>query len=126
MTNTPRGIKIDRVFVAAEVGKVIDPENFENQVEGGVIWGLGHAINSELTYKDGAPEQTKNHATKAWPYQAPVIEVRATNMQESAASASPPFRPPLPRSPIHLRRHRQAHPRIAAQQTHCICVDSVP
>ena len=48
VTNTPRGIKIDRVFVAVDVGKVLDPENFENQVQGGVIWGLGHAINCRI------------------------------------------------------------------------------
>jgi isoquinoline 1-oxidoreductase beta subunit len=30
VTNTPRGIRIDKVFFAVEVGTVIDPENFEN------------------------------------------------------------------------------------------------
>ena len=49
VTNTPRGIRIDKVFVAVDVGRVLDPENFENQVQGGVIWGLGHAMNAELT-----------------------------------------------------------------------------
>src|SRR5260370_30228512 len=53
VTNTPRGIRIDKVFVAVEVGRVLDPENFDNQVQGGVIWGLGHAMNAQLTYADG-------------------------------------------------------------------------
>src|SRR5215510_4620581 len=53
VTNTPRGIRIDKVFVSVEVGKVLDPGNFDNQVQGGVIWGLGHAMNAELTYADG-------------------------------------------------------------------------
>ncbi len=54
VTVTDRGIRIDKVWVAVDVGKVVDPVNFENQVQGGVIWGLGHAINCELTYANGA------------------------------------------------------------------------
>ena len=55
---TDKGIKIDKIWIAAEVGKVVDPVNFENLVQGGVVWGLGHAINCELTYAKGAVEQT--------------------------------------------------------------------
>lgn len=57
VTNTEAGLTIDKVWVAAEVGRVVDPVNFENLVQGGVIWGLGHAINSEITYADGMAEQ---------------------------------------------------------------------
>ena len=45
VTMTDRGIRIDKVWFVADVGKVMDPVNFENQVQGGVIWGLGHDIN---------------------------------------------------------------------------------
>jgi len=57
VTETGSGIRIDRVWVAAEVGRVVDPVNFENLVQGGVIWGLGHAMNCEITYEGGAAEQ---------------------------------------------------------------------
>ena len=36
VTMTDAGIKIDKVWVAADVGKVVDPINFENLVQGGV------------------------------------------------------------------------------------------
>ena len=95
VTNTPRGIKIDRVFVAADVGKVLDPENFENQVQGGVIWGLGHAINCELTYKDGVPEQTNFHAYEGLRlYRTPLIEVRATDNGSAIRGIGEPPVPP--------------------------------
>lgn len=55
---TPAGLRIDKVFVALEVGRIVDPVNFENQVQGGVVWGLGHAMYGELTYAKGAVEQT--------------------------------------------------------------------
>ena len=58
VVDTEDGLTIPRVWVAAEVGRVIDPVNFEAQVTGGVIWGLGHAINAEVTFADGAIEQT--------------------------------------------------------------------
>lgn len=78
VTATPEGIRIDQVFVVAEVGRVMDPVNFEAQVQGGVIWGLGHAMNAELTYADGAPEQTNFHAFEGMRlHQAPRITVQA-------------------------------------------------
>ncbi|MDP2493093.1 molybdopterin-dependent oxidoreductase [Shimia thalassica] len=57
VTNTEDGIRIDKVWVAADVGTVVDPVNFENLVQGGVVFALGHAINSEITYADGMAEQ---------------------------------------------------------------------
>lgn len=78
VTDTPEGIKIDRVFVAAEVGRVLDPVNFENQVQGAVIWGLGHAMNAELTYADGMAVQTNFHLFETMRMkQVPEIVVRA-------------------------------------------------
>ena len=41
-TVTDSGIRIDDVYSAAEVGKVVDPINFDNLVKGGVIYGLGY------------------------------------------------------------------------------------
>jgi isoquinoline 1-oxidoreductase beta subunit len=46
---TERGIHILNVWAAAEVGRVVDPVNFDNQAKGGIVWGLGHAMNSEIT-----------------------------------------------------------------------------
>ncbi|MEO7852902.1 MAG: molybdopterin cofactor-binding domain-containing protein [Rubrivivax sp.] len=78
VTATEQGIRIDTVFVACEVGTVLDPVNFEAQVSGGVIWGLGHAINCELTYADGMPQQTNYHAYPGLRlYQTPRIIVKA-------------------------------------------------
>ncbi len=61
VTATSNGIRIDKAFVVAEVGQALDPVNVEAQLTGGVIWGLSHAMLNELTYADGAPEQTNFH-----------------------------------------------------------------
>jgi isoquinoline 1-oxidoreductase beta subunit len=98
VTNTPHGIRIDKVFVAVEVGRVLDPENFDNQVRGGVIWGLGHAMNAELTHADGIAQQTNYHAFEAMRlYQVPPIEVRAlTNTNEVRGIGEPTVPPAAP------------------------------
>jgi isoquinoline 1-oxidoreductase beta subunit len=95
VTNTPKGIRIDKVFVAAEVGRVLDPQNFENQLQGGVIWGLGHAMNCELTYADGIAEQTNFHAFEGMRLnQAPQIEIRALTNSPSIHGIGEPGVPP--------------------------------
>lgn len=94
VSQTPEGIRIDRVCVAADVGRVIDPVNFENLVQGGVIWALGHAINSEITYADGQAEQSNYHAAEGMRlYQAPEILVRGL---ENAAKIRGIGEPPVP------------------------------
>jgi isoquinoline 1-oxidoreductase beta subunit len=91
------GIRIETVWVAAEVGRVIDPVNFENQVQGGVIWGLGHAISGEATFRDGAVTQ-RNFDTlrpmRIW--QAPQIRVRALELDEAVHGIGEPPVPPAP------------------------------
>lgn len=94
VSQTPEGLRIDRVYVAADVGRVIDPVNFENLVQGGVIWALGHAINSEITYADGQAEQSNYHAAEGMRlYQTPEIRVRGL---ETAAKIRGIGEPPVP------------------------------
>ena len=98
VTDTDDGIKIDKVFVAAEVGRVVDPVNFDNLVKGGVIWGLGHAMNCEITYSDGIAEQDNFHAFEGMRlYQCPQIEVRGLeNGDKIRGIGEPPVPPAAP------------------------------
>lgn len=50
--------KITDVYSAVDCGIVVNPDAATNMVEGGVIDGIGCAMYSELTFKDGAPEQS--------------------------------------------------------------------
>ena len=98
VTATEDGIRIDKVWVAAEVGTVIDPINFENLVQGGVIWGLGHAMNCEITYSDGQADQNNFDAHEGMRlYQCPEIEVRALeNSNHVRGIGEPPVPPAAP------------------------------
>jgi isoquinoline 1-oxidoreductase beta subunit len=97
VTDTDNGIRIDRVWVAAEVGRVVDPVTFENVVAGGVIWGLGHAMNSEITYAGGRAEQSNYHMSEGMRlHQCPVIEVRALENNPTIRGIGEPPVPPAP------------------------------
>jgi len=95
VTATDAGIRIDRVWVAADVGKILDPVNFENLVQGGVVWGLGHAMNCELTYANGGVQQTNFHRHEAMRmYQCPTIEVRGLENDYTVRGIGEPPVPP--------------------------------
>lgn len=95
VTNTPEGIRIDRVFVAVDVGEVLDPVNLEAQVTGGVLFGLGHAMNCELTYADHIPEQDNFYAhTGMRLYQTPEIKVKALTNSPRIRGIGEPGVPP--------------------------------
>jgi isoquinoline 1-oxidoreductase subunit beta len=95
VTQTPDGVRIDKVWVALDVGKVVDPVNFDNQVKGGVVWGLGHAMNCEITYADGKAQQTNYHAYEGMRlYQCPAIDVRGLEHGAKVRGAGEPPVPP--------------------------------
>ncbi|CUH64312.1 Isoquinoline 1-oxidoreductase subunit beta [Thalassovita gelatinovora] len=98
VTNTENGIRIDKVWVAAEVGRVVDPVNFENLVQGGVIFGLGHAMNSQITYADGMAEQSNYWDAEAMRMaQCPEIFVKGLeNGPHVRGIGEPPVPPAAP------------------------------
>jgi isoquinoline 1-oxidoreductase beta subunit len=49
--------RIKKVWCAIDCGIVVNPEGARNQVEGGIIDGIGHAMYSAMTFNNGRPEQ---------------------------------------------------------------------
>ncbi|MFD2098165.1 xanthine dehydrogenase family protein molybdopterin-binding subunit [Flagellimonas iocasae] len=49
---------VDKVWCAVDCGIVINPLSAKNQIEGGIVDGIGHATFSAMTFKDGKPEQS--------------------------------------------------------------------
>jgi isoquinoline 1-oxidoreductase beta subunit len=98
VTRTDRGIRLDEVWVAADVGRVIDPVNLENIALGGTVFGLGHAINCEITYADGMAQQTNYHDHEAMRlYQTPKMQFKALeNNPKIKGFGEPPVPPAAP------------------------------
>ena len=53
---------LKKIYAASDCGVVVNLSGAKQQVTGGVVDGLGHAMYSQLTFKDGLPEQ-KNFNT---------------------------------------------------------------
>jgi isoquinoline 1-oxidoreductase beta subunit len=53
---------LKKIYAASDCGVVVNMSGAKQQVTGGVVDGLGHAMYSNLTFKDGLPEQ-KNFNT---------------------------------------------------------------
>jgi isoquinoline 1-oxidoreductase beta subunit len=51
-------VRVDKVVCAIDCGLVVNPNGVEQQVEGGVIWGLSSALKGAITIKDGRVEQS--------------------------------------------------------------------
>ncbi len=50
--------RVDKITCAVDCGIVINPLAAKNQIEGGMIDGIGHATYSAMTFEDGRPEQS--------------------------------------------------------------------
>ncbi len=53
--------RVKQVHCAVDCGIVVNPIAAKNQIEGGIVDGIGHAMYSALTFKDGKPDQDNFH-----------------------------------------------------------------
>lgn len=92
--NQPR---ISRIVCAVDCGILVNRSGAENQIAGGIIDGLGHAMFSQLTLKDGAPEQTNfdRYRLIRMAEAPPSIEVHFVPSQEAPTGLGEPALPPL-------------------------------
>ena len=100
VTSTGDGIRIDHVYVAADVGIVLDPDGIDAQMTGGTLWGLGHAMLGEITFAGGKISQKNFHQYLSLRMrQAPPVTVRAlenlTDIRGIGEPCVPPAAPAL-------------------------------
>ncbi|MEL7530336.1 MAG: molybdopterin cofactor-binding domain-containing protein [Bacteroidota bacterium] len=53
--------KVKKVWCAVDCGIVVNPTGAKNQLEGGIVDGIGHAMYSAMTFAEGKPEQNNFH-----------------------------------------------------------------
>ncbi len=87
---------VQKVYCAIDCGIVVNPDAATNLAEGGVVDGIGHAMYSALTFKDGVPEQNNFDKYRLIRYsEAPKsIEVHfVENGIDPTGLGEPPFPP---------------------------------
>ena len=48
---------LEKIYAATDCGVVVNPTGADQQVRGGMVDGMGHAMFGNLTFKEGRPEQ---------------------------------------------------------------------
>ncbi|KIC46811.1 dehydrogenase [Ruegeria sp. ANG-S4] len=56
--NLDDGIQIEKVTAAVDCGIAVNPDVIKAQIEGGIGYGIGHAMRDQITLADGAVEQS--------------------------------------------------------------------
>ncbi len=54
-----RGIRVDRIYAAVDVGRLVNPDIARQQIEGGLIFGLAAAVGATTRYKGGVASARK-------------------------------------------------------------------
>jgi len=95
VADTDDGIRIVRVFAAADVGTALDPGNIEAQIQSGINFGLAAAMMGEVTLADGRVQQQNFHNYDSIRMlQAPPIEVQVLENGHRIRGIGEPGTPP--------------------------------
>ena len=116
IADTPDGIKLEKVWVAADVGTALDPDNLKAQIMSGVVYGLSAAMSGEITFADGIVEQSNFHdqdAMRIWQCPQMQIEILGECRRDGRRGRNlDAGRRPSARQ-RHLCPDRQTHPHAA-------------
>ncbi|MDE2417838.1 MAG: xanthine dehydrogenase family protein molybdopterin-binding subunit, partial [Burkholderiales bacterium] len=52
------GVRVHRVTVAADLGRMVNPDTVEAQIQSSVVFGMGSAIMQEITIDKGRVQQS--------------------------------------------------------------------
>ena len=90
-------ITVDKVWVASDVGsQIINPTGAENQVQGGVLDGIGEALGQVITLENGRVVQSNfNDFLLLRMHQAPPVEVHFLRTEHPPTGLGEPSLPPV-------------------------------
>ncbi|WP_209509436.1 MULTISPECIES: molybdopterin cofactor-binding domain-containing protein [unclassified Ruegeria] len=88
-------IRINKAWIACDMGLALDPDNVKAQMFGGMIYGLSAACYGEITFADGEAEQFNFPDYDAIRmHTAPQVEVRVLETNRHMGGAGEPGTPP--------------------------------
>ncbi|MET4731301.1 isoquinoline 1-oxidoreductase beta subunit [Lysobacter enzymogenes] len=89
-------IRVHRFVCAIDCGLAVNPDGVRAQMESGINFGLGAALYSELTFKDGRVQQSNYHDYRVLRLdEAPAIEVHIVASAEKMGGAGEPGTAPV-------------------------------
>jgi isoquinoline 1-oxidoreductase subunit beta len=88
--------KVHKVWAAVDCGRIINPSAAKNQIEGGIIDGLGAALYGKITIQNGATVEQNFHQFQLLRIRdAPQVEVHFVNTEETPQGIGEMAYPPI-------------------------------
>jgi isoquinoline 1-oxidoreductase subunit beta len=91
-----KAIRVHRVVCAIDCGVAVNPETVRAQMESGIAFGLGAALHSRLSFKNGRVQQSNFHDYQVLRLsEMPVVEVHIVPSTEKMGGVGEPGVPPI-------------------------------
>lgn len=88
--------RVHKVWCAVDCGVAVNPDIIRAQMEGGIGFGLGHALYGEITLDAGKPVQTNFDSYRSLRiHEMPEVEVRIMPSTEKPTGVGEPGVPPI-------------------------------
>jgi len=88
--------KVHKVWCAVDCGVAVNPDVIRAQMEGGIGFGLGHALYGEITLDQGRPVQTNFHEYRSLRInEMPEVEVKIIASTAAPTGVGEPGVPPI-------------------------------
>jgi isoquinoline 1-oxidoreductase beta subunit len=86
---------VEKVTVAVDCGIVVNPTGAKNQIEGGVIDGIGHAMYGDFSFKEGEPQDVNFNTYRLIRMkETPIVETYFVKNELSPTGLGEPGLPP--------------------------------
>jgi isoquinoline 1-oxidoreductase beta subunit len=93
---TDGAVKVHRVVCAIDCGLAVNPDSLKAQMASAISFGLGAAMHSEITFKDGQVEQSNFNDYQVMRLnEMPLVEVYIVPSTEKMGGAGEPGLPPI-------------------------------
>ena len=89
-------IRVHRIVCAIDCGPVVNPLAVEAQMQSGIAFGLGAALHSKLTFRDGRVQESNYHDYRVLRLgEMPVVQVHIVPSTEKMGGVGEPGTPPV-------------------------------
>jgi isoquinoline 1-oxidoreductase beta subunit len=93
---TDGAVKVHRIVCAIDCGLAVNPDSLVAQMESSISFGLGAAMHSEITFKEGKVVQNNFNDYKVMRFnEMPLVEVHIVPSTEKMGGAGEPGLPPV-------------------------------
>ncbi len=77
ITLADQNLDVNKIWAVADCGLVIDPENAKRQIEGGIFYGLGPALDGKIEFDERKVQSSYfNDSGASSPFAAPLVEIK--------------------------------------------------